>query len=607
MPSPKPLAAALLTTALVTGVVGYTATPSQTDAIDPDKMAELFDPASVGVSACGPTGGERKSLLRQALEAAQANQAYAMASREAGSPLPRLYDDLGTLTYGVSTQDTDAQAYFNQGLRFVYAFNHAEAIRSFQGGQQVDPDCAMCAWGEAYALGPNINSPMAPNAVEPALAALARAQAVAEKASPKEQAMIAALATRYGPDASSKSAPYNRAFASAMLEVQAQYPDDPEIALVTADAIMNENPWIYWEVDGRTPSGRNGKAIALVEQVLAQDPEHPGAIHLYIHLVEASTTPERAEPYADAMNKGLMPGAGHIVHMPSHIYYRIGRYIDSLETNKVAVAVDEAYFQRPEAIKGGMYELGYYPHNVHFVLVSAQMAGDAQTSLDYAAKIDEILPIEGIAAAPWVHPVKAAPLFAHAQFSDADTILALPDPGDEAPYVKAMWHYARAVAFAGQKDSDKAYAEIDAIAALNDTADFRALSAGGVPAQVLLSIAQQVALGRIAQAEGDLDTAIKRFEAGSDLQDTINYMEPPYWYYPVRQSLGAAYLAAGRTDDAIQAFKASLIEAPNNAWSLYGLEQAYKAKGDSTAAQYTSDLLQNAWIDKGGELDLNQL
>lgn len=606
MPSSKHLATALVTTALVTGVVGYTGTKPEPRVVNTEKMAELFDPVSVRTATCGPAGGERKSLLRQALEAAQANQAFAAASREAASPLPRLYDDLGSLTYDVSTESADAQAYFNQGLRFVYAFNHAEAIRSFQAGQQVDPDCALCAWGEAYALGPNINAAMPPQAVEPALTALARAEAAAGNASPKEQALIKALATRYGPDASSKPGPYNKAFATAMLEVQAQYPDDPEIAVITADAIMNERPWIYWEADGRTPAGRNDQGIALVEQVLAQDAKHPGAIHLYIHLVEASTTPERAEPFADTLS-ALMPGAGHIVHMPSHIYYRIGRYKDSLETNVAAVATDEAYFQQPDAIKGGMYELGYYPHNVHFVLVSAQMGGDSRTSLEYAAKLDEILPNEGIEAAPYAHPIKSAPLFAHAQFSDADTILALPAPGDGAPYVKAMWHYARAVAYAGLKDSDMAYAEVDAIAAINNTADFRAISAGGVPAQVLLSIAQQVALGRIAQAEGDLETATKRFKAGSELQDTINYMEPPYWYYPVRQSLGAVYLAAGRTEDAIQEFKASLILAPNNAWSLYGLRKAYAAKGDVVAEQFTADLLQNAWIDGASDLDLNQL
>ncbi len=607
MTGPKTLAAALVTTAFVTGIVGYTGSSHTPEPVRTDKIAELFDPAVVRRSTCGLAGVQRKSLLHHMLQAAGPQQALAMAERDAAALPTPLYDDLGSLNYDVTTDDADAQAFFNQGLRFTYAFNHAESVRSFAAGYEVDPTCAMCAWGEAYALGPNINAVMAPQALEPAMDALARAQAAAVNVSAKEQAMIEALATRYGPDAADKPAPYNRAFATAMLAVQARYPNDPEIALVAADAIMNEAPWSYWQTDGRTNAGRNAQGIALVEQVLADTPDHPGAIHLYIHLMEASMMPEKAEPYADTLS-ALMPGAGHIVHMPSHIYYRVGRYIDSLNTNKVAVEVDEEYFQRPEAIRGGLYELGYYPHNVHFVMASAQMAGDAETSLEYAAKVDALLPIDAVAAAPvMVHPVKAAPLFAYTQFADADTILALPDPGMGAPYVKAMWHYARAVAFAKQKKSDSALTEVDAIAEINNTADFLAFSAARVPANALLSIAQNVALGRIAQSEGDLETAIARFEAGASIQDTINYMEPPYWYYPVRQSLGATYVAAGRVDDAIQAFKASLIEAPNNAWSLYGLQQAYEAKGDETAAGYTNDLLQNAWIDRAAGLDMNRL
>ena len=597
--------AAAVITALVAGVVGFSDVSLQTPAKKQNKIAELFDPATVRRSTCGPAGAARKSLLRQALQAASAQGAFAASNpRKIEMPTP-LFNDLGTLSYDVSSAVDEAQAYFNQGLKFTYAFNHAEAIRSFAAGYELDPTCAMCAWGESFALGPNINAAMATPADGLALMALARAEASAKNGTPKERALIKALATRYGPDAVAKSAQYNRAFATAMLEVQAKYPDDLEIAVITADAIMNEKPWTYWNADGRTPAGRNDQAIALIEQVLAIDAEHPGAIHLYIHLVEASATPEWAEPYADKLG-ALMPGAGHIVHMPSHIYYRIGRYIDSVETNKVAVAVDEAYFTKPEAIRGGMYELGYYPHNVHFVLTSAQMAGDVQTSLEYAAKLDKILPNEGIEAAPYAHPINSAPLFAYAQFGDAETILALPNPGDSAPYVKAMWHYARAVAFAMMENSVSALAEVDAIAEINNTADFRTIAATGVPAQILLSVAQNVALGRIAKSEGDFETAIKRFIAGAQLQDSINYMEPPYWYYPVRQSLGAAYLANGRVEDAVQAFKSSLIEAPNNAWSLYGLQKAYEAKGDSAAAEHTGGLLQKAWIAHSAGLDMNR-
>lgn len=571
-----------------------------------EKMAELFSPASVTGSMCGPGGKPQRSLLRQALTSAAISQAQAASSPSDEGALPPLYNDLGTLTYAVTSDVALAQAYFDQGLRFVYAFNHGDAVRSFQTAQQLDPDCALCAWGEAYALGPNINAAMSPDVVEQALSAVARAQSKAEMATPRERALIDALAVRYGDDAARRAAPYNTAFATAMLAVQKNYPNDSEIALITADAIMNETPWQYWEADGATSAGRMADAVSLVEDVLASNPLHPGAIHLYIHIVEASTTPERAEPYADQMH-GLMPGAGHIVHMPSHIYYRIGRYLDSLETNIDAVAVDEAYLQRPEAITGGMYQFGYYPHNVHFVLVSAQMAGDRDTTLQFADKLDELLPMEMVNTAPWVQPVKVSPLFAYAQFGSHEQIMALPEPGVESPYVKAMWHYTRAVSLAKTGEHAEALAEVDAIAALNENVNFRALIRGGVPAPTLLSIAQQVALGRIAQADGDLEAAIKHFEAGVSLQDTVNYMEPPYWYYPVRQSLGAAYIAAGRLDEAERTLKASLIETPNNGLALYGLSEVYGLKGDNLAVGYTEDLLLNAWAGSADDLNLDGL
>lgn len=571
-----------------------------------DKLAELFSPASVTRSLCGPAVQAQRSLLHQALASAGISDAHAASPQPDAEALPPLYDDLGTLTYAVTSGVALAQAYFDQGLRLVYAFNHADAVRSFQTAQKLDPDCALCAWGEAYALGPNINAAMSPGAVEQAMAAVTRAQAKAASVTPRERALINALAQRYGEDAASRPGPYNAAFATAMLAVQGEYPDDLEIALITADAIMNESPWQYWEADGATSAGRMAEAVDLVEGILAVNPLHPGAIHAYIHIVEASTTPERAEPYADQMH-GLMPGAGHIVHMPSHIYYRIGRYLDSLETNINAVAVDEAYLQRPEAITGGMYQFGYYPHNVHFVLVSAQMAGDRETTLQFADKLDALLPMEMVNTAPWVQPVKTAPLFAYAQFGSHEKIMSLPEPSLEAPYVKAMWHYTRAVSLAKVGQSGDALLEVDAISELNEKANFRALVRGGVPASTLLSVAQQVALGRIAQADGDMEAAIRHFEAGVSLQDTVNYMEPPYWYYPVRQSLGAAYISAGRADEAERVLKESLIETPNNGLALYGLSEVYGLQGDDVAAAYTKDLLLNAWAGNADDLNLEGL
>lgn len=569
----------------------------------PDKMAELFSPAAVTGAMCGPAGQVGPSRLRQILAAASMSQAQAAGDPSADPERPPLYSDLGTLTFAMTSKSPLAQAYFDQGLRFAYAFNHAESVRSFQAAQSLDPECALCAWGEAYALGPNINQPMSPDVVEQALAAMKRAVANRDNASPQEQGLIDALATRYGEDSAKRSAPYNKAFATAMIDVQARYPDNHQIAVLTADAIMNESPWTYWEPNGRTPAGRNGQAVSLVEGVLADNASHAGAIHLYIHLLEASQMPEKVVPYAENLH-GLMPGAGHIVHMPSHIYYRIGRYLDSLETNVGAVKVDEAYLQRPESIQGGMYQFGYYPHNVHFVLVSAHMAGDRARALEYAAKLDALIPMSLATAVPGVQPVKVSPLFTYAEFGTHDQVMALPDPGPDAPYVKAIWHYARAVSLARHGDTDAALAEVDAIAAVSDKANFRG---GGIPTPTLLSIAQNVALGRIAQASDDHEAAVGYFEAGVSLQDTVNYMEPPYWYYPVRQSLGAAYLAVGRNDDAEQALKASLIDAPNNGLALFGLAETYATMGDDTAAQYTKDLLGNAWAGDVSDLDLDRL
>lgn len=272
-----------------------------------------------------------------------------------------------------------AQRYFDQGLRLTYAFNHAEAVRAYRKAQAIDPDCAICYWGEAFALGANINAPMEEGAVQPAFQALTEAKARAAKASEHERALIEALAFRYAEQADADPLALAVDYAEEMKAVQAQFPEDQDIAVLTADAIMNTTAWDYWELDGRTPKADTdvGKAIAAIEGVLEANPDHPGAIHLYIHLMEASTQPERAEPHADRL-AALMPGAGHIVHMPSHIYIRVGRHLDSIEINRVAVEADEAYIERAKA--EGFYLESYYPHNIHFVLQSAQLAGDAESA-----------------------------------------------------------------------------------------------------------------------------------------------------------------------------------------------------------------------------------
>jgi tetratricopeptide (TPR) repeat protein len=519
---------------------------------------------------------------------------------------PVLWTNLGGLTYPVTTQSREAQAFFDQGLRLAYAFNHAEARRSFRQAYTLDPDCALCYWGEALVLGPNINAPMNPGDIAPAMEALARAKA-APGASEKERALVAALETRYSADPKADRTALNQRYADAMDAVAARHPGDTEINTLAAEAAMDTQAWDYWAKGpsgAMEPKGRGKRINELLERALKENPDHPGAIHLYIHLWEASDTPERALPAADRL-AALMPGAGHLVHMPSHLYLRVGRYKDSIRDNLAAAKADEEFLAKVK--DEGAYRGGYYPHNVHFVLVSAQMAGDGTTAIETAAKLTSIVREQDMASVPFVQPIGAAPYFAHVQFSDPETILALKDPGDAFPYVKGMWHYARAVAQAHKGDLTQASAEADAIEAIVNKGDLTFLISNFIPADQILHVARQVALGRIAQKKGYLNSAIDAFSHAATLQDGLPYMEPPYWYYPVRQSLGAALLEAGRGEEAVIAFQAALKGAPGNGWSTFGLAQAQQKLGQTDAAKSTSSDLIKVWVGAPDLLELSKL
>ena len=517
---------------------------------------------------------------------------------------PPLWNDLGSLTYPVTTKGKEAQSYFDQGFRMAANFNHAEARRAFRKAQSLDPECAMCFLGEALVLGPNINVPMDPESNAPAIAALRKAQALSAGASDKERELIAAVATRYSEDPTAERPPLDAAFADATAALSDKYPADLELAVLASEAAMDTQPWDYWQPGGKDPKGRTADVVKRLESVLAKIPNHPWAMHLYIHLVEASDRPERAEPYADRL-AALMPGAGHIVHMPSHIYYRVGRYADSLEANKAASKVDEDYITQTGAV--GVYPIGYYSHNVHFVLISAQLLGDAKTVLAEADKLDKWLSNEVATAVPIAQPVKAAPYFAWAQYADPETILAMPDPPGAPAYVKAMWHYARGTAFAAKKDVAAARKESDAIQRIAQETDWSILDTWGIPARPVVEVARDVVLARAAQAEDDQTAAVALLRKAADAQDTIPYMEPPYWYYPVRQSLGAALLEAGHPEEAEKEFRAALERERSSAWVLYGLKEAAKAKGDAAAEQKAAEELAKAWRGDPSLLTLERL
>jgi len=546
-------------------------------------------PAYLAASVCGMPGREGDLAFERRVQLVQLIQATLQQDDQSA---PSLSENLGDRTFPITTRVGLAQRYFDQGLRWTYAFNHPEALRAFRHAQDLDPACAMCYWGEAYVLGPNINAPMDPEAVAPALAALEQAWRYSETASEREKALITALFNRYSPDPNVDRNPLDIEYADAMGRVAARYPDNVDIAALYADAQMNISPWDYWQTDGTTLKPQVANLVKTLEEALARDPAHPYAIHLYIHAVEASNTPERAEPYADRLGE-QMPGAGHIVHMPSHIYFRIGRFIDSIEQNKNAVAADEGYLANAST-KESLYQYSYYPHNVHFLLESARMAGDGETALAAAAKLPTVMSDDVAAELPWVQLIKAAPFFAYAEFGDPEQILAVRDPGDRFPYVKAMWHYAQAVTHAARGDTDAARLEADMLTQIRERASFDDLIAGAVPAPELVDLARNVVEARIAQAEGKYETAAEEFRKAEEIQNTLPYLEPPYWYYPVEQSLGAALLQAGEYSSAEQAFRQALEAYPNRAWTLYGLREALTMQGKKSEAMKTDMLLRSA-------------
>ena len=559
----------------------------------------MLDPIRQASAMCGSKSGFAALAQRLRLAGILATPAHAAMQ----GPVP-LLDTLGGLDFPV-TANAAARPYFQQGLMLVYGFNHGAAVRSFKEAQRLDPDCAMCWWGEALAYGPNINAPMDPSSIDATLAAVARARALKGNASAMEQALIDALALRYVADVQADRAPLDMAYAEAMLAAAAQFPDDDDVAVLAAEAVMDTTPWNYWQADRRTPNGRIGDAVMLVERVLARRPDHPQAAHLYIHLMENYAVPARAEAAADRLARPLVPGAGHLVHMPGHIYYRLGRFADSIRSNVLAARVDEAYVEASG--DNGLYRFGYYPHNVHFIVTSAQMAGDIPTAIREAQRLGKVVSADVAAQIAWIQPVNAAPYLAYAQVGSPDQILALAAPDDRLPYVTAMYHYARAVAEAQRSNRSGFRREIAALRKLREDTDFEAMTAQGVPAPDLLTIAETVALARYATARRRYKDAADLYREAIALEDTIPYTEPPYWYYPIRQSLGAALFQAGRYEEARQAFREALVRSPANGWALYGLAQTEDKLGNRLEAAAARDALDRAWLGDSAWLRMERL
>ena len=585
-----------LKAALAVGLgLSLAGSPVQPD-ISPELLAAL-DPSRAAASLCmdrDAEGSLARRLLISAAFAAPAGQA---------APIP-LYDDLTKSPFPITTSNPEAKKYFSQGLLMNYGFNHAGAVRSFRAAQRLDPDCAICRWGEAVALGPNINAPMDERDRGAALDAMDRAMALRGQASPMERALIEAVATRYSRDPKASRADLDGAYADAMLAVARRFPADDDVAVLAAEAVMDTSPWNYWEADKRTPVGRSGEAVRLAETVLGRNPAHVQAAHLYIHLMEAAD-PQRAEAAADRMSTPVAPSAAHLVHMPSHIYYNRGRYADSVKVNLAAARADEAFIR--SAGDQSLVRYGYYPHNVHFMVTSAQMAGDMDTAIGEAKRLRTILDPETSARIGWVQAIDAAPYLAMAQFAEPDAILAMPAPDARLPYATAMWRYARAIAYAQRGDTKGFNGEVAAMQALAKSGAFAGMIEQGVPAPDLLALAEAVARGHQATAGKRYGDAIEHYRKAIEIERRLPYQEPPYWYYPVNQSLGAALYLTGRYDEASQAFRAALTQAPNNGWVLYGLAESEAAQGRKVDAAAARQAFARSWAGKPDWLRMERL
>lgn len=512
-------------------------------------------------------------------------------SGQADKPGAPVFEGLGAHTMTV-TANPEAQKFFNQGVNLVFGFNHAEAIRSFREAARLDPNCAMCWWGVAFALGSNINLPMPDDAIPAAWAALKNAEALAPKVTPREQAYIAALSKRYAETKDADRAALNAAFAKAMGEVAAKYPDDIDAQVFWAESMMDTQPWDYWEADLQTPKGHAATIIATLEKAMAAKPDHPGALHLYIHAVEASNTPERAEPAADRLLK-LMPGAGHIVHMPSHIYYRVGRYADAAAANEAAALVDEQYIITCRA--QGFYPAGYYGHNIHFLWTSAEMEGRYQASIDAARRLVKAVDAPNLAKQiAFAEIYNFTPVVTLLRFGKYDEILAEPAPDKSLTLDMALWLYAQAFAHANKGDLAAARADRAKLAGLQK-ATFDKYEVFGIPAEAMIPVALASVDGEIARKSGDLDAAIAHFRTAQKLERALPYTEPAYWHRPVSHVLGAALLEAGKPAEAEAVYRDSLHHYRRDGWALMGLAKALRAQGKTAEAETASREFGEAW------------
>jgi tetratricopeptide (TPR) repeat protein len=515
---------------------------------------------------------------------------------------PVLLGGLGDHSFPITTSEPRAQRYFDQALALTYGFNHDAAGRSFREASRIDPACAMCSWGTALALGPNINAPMGPDAARAAWAAVQEAERLTPMASDKERALIEALVFRYAQHPPEDRASLDLAYAMAMREVQRLWPDDVDVATLYAESLMDLMPWNYWTADAQ-PREHTREVVELLESVIEREPEHLGANHYYIHATE-EFYPEKAEPSADRLGK-LAPEAGHLVHMPSHIYWRVGRYEDAAEINKRAAAADEAFFATCRA--GAFYRAVYYPHNIHFLWAAASAEGQSQLALTTARKL-AAKTRAGMQDFAFLEEFVSIPILTLVRFGQWDAVLGEPAPVPERVYLTGIHHYARGLAYTRRGRLDEARAELAALreTASRPDAEGLTLAGGTASARTLLDIGDAHLDGEIEAASGNREAAIASLRRAVAQQDELVYMEPPPWFFPTRQALGAVLLDAGRSAEAETVYREDLEAYPKNGWSLFGLSRSFGAQGEEAKAAWARQGFENAWARADVELEASR-
>ncbi len=533
--------------------------------------------------------------------------------RSAEPPLPdlapvgvHLIEGLGDYSMPITAKNADVQRWFDQGLAMTYGFNHDAAERSYLKAAELDPDCAMCWWGSALVLGPHVNANMDPANNAKAWDRLQRAERVAAGASDKERAFIKALSNRYAENPPEDRRTLDEAYAAAMGELAAKYPDDLDAVTMHAESQMDLQPWDYYDESGQ-PKGHTADVVAELESVIARNPRHAGALHLYVHAVEASPDPARGVAAADTLRE-LMPGSGHLVHMPAHIYARVGRYHDAVIANQKAIGADDSYLAicKPGP---GVYPLSYVPHNHHFLWFAATMEGASKIATEAAAETGERTSDPQLMRQPGNEAMQnyaLTPLFAAIRFGHWEEVTAIPKPADDLPYMQAMWNYGQGLAAVAQgrlADARKFHEAL--VPAATSPVIEKMLAWDRYSLISGVQIGERFVAASIARAEGDYDAAIADLNTAVTIEDTLLYDEPPAWHWPTRLVLGDVLLEAKKPGDAEKAFRDELRRNPENGWSLYGLSQALKAQGKKKESQEVADRFAKAWTN--ADIDLGKI